>query len=119
MRRTKSRADTNDLIIGKRIRAARKSLGLSQKELGERTGVSFQQVQKYETGQNRVSFTQLVRFSEALDLGVHDLLPATRRAPVLDLDPATIRLVRSFAAIKDAEARRCIFQVIDAFLQRT
>ncbi len=119
MRRTKSRVDTNDLAIGQRIQAARKSLGLTQTDLARRVGVSYQQVQKYEAGQNRVSFTQLVRFSEALELGLTDLLPVTRRAPILDLDPATIRLVRSFAAITDADARRCIFKVIDAFLQRT
>lgn len=119
MRRTKTRADSNDLIIGQRIQAARKSLRMSQKELGQRSGVSFQQVHKYESGQNRVSFTQLVRFSEVLNVAVYDLLPPTRRAPLLETDPATIRLVRSFAAITDADARRCIFQVIDAFLRRT
>lgn len=88
-------------------------------ELARSVGVSYQQVQKYEAGHNRVSFTQLVRLSEALEVGVQDLLPPTHRGPLLETDPATIRLVRSFAAIKDADARRCIFQVIDAFLQRT
>lgn len=119
MRRTKSRVDTNDLAIGQRIQAARKSLGLSQTDLAQRVGVSYQQIQKYEAGQNRVSVTHLLHISAALDLALTDLLPAAARAPVLDLDSETIRLVRSFAAITDRDARRCIIKVIDAFLARS
>ena len=116
MRRTKTRADTNDLIIGQRVQAAGNSLRLSQRELGQCPGVSVQHVQTYESGQNRESFPQLVRCREILDGGVHDFLAPTGRAPLPEAGPATAWLVRSFAAIKDANARRCTVKVIDAVL---
>jgi transcriptional regulator with XRE-family HTH domain len=57
-----------DVVVGGNIRALRKAAGLSQTELGEAAGVKFQQVQKYETGFNRVSASRLIDFSRALDV---------------------------------------------------
>ena len=55
-----------ELIIGARMRTRRRQLGLSQSDLAERLGVSFQQVQKYERGANRISASMLVRTARAL-----------------------------------------------------
>jgi transcriptional regulator with XRE-family HTH domain len=55
-----------DAHIGQKIRARRNLLGLSQTELAEAAGISFQQIQKYEKGTNRVGASRLQQFSEAL-----------------------------------------------------
>lgn len=59
-----------DSAVGQRIRQRRKSLGLSQTELADRVGVKFQQVQKYETGVNRVAASRLWKISEALSVPI-------------------------------------------------
>lgn len=62
--------DPVDIAIGARMRLRRKSLGISQGALADRIGVSFQQVQKYERGANRVSGSTLVAVAAALDTTV-------------------------------------------------
>lgn len=62
--------DPVDIAIGARIRLRRKTLGVSQGVLAEQIGVSFQQVQKYERGANRVSGSTLVAISRALETTV-------------------------------------------------
>ena len=57
-----------DTHIGQKIRARRNVLGLSQTELADAAGITFQQVQKYEKGTNRVGASRLQQFSEALDV---------------------------------------------------
>ncbi|WP_212112943.1 helix-turn-helix domain-containing protein [Bartonella queenslandensis] len=60
----------NDISIGKRIRHKRISMGLSQKELGNHLGVSFQQIQKYEKGLNRVSAGRLQEIANRLQVPI-------------------------------------------------
>ncbi len=62
--------DPVDLHVGARIRQHRMLLGMSQERLGEVIGLTFQQVQKYERGKNRVSASMLQRISNALDVPV-------------------------------------------------
>jgi transcriptional regulator with XRE-family HTH domain len=59
-----------DVIVGKRIRLRRLQLSLSQTDLGQKLGVAFQQVQKYEKGTNRVSCSRLYEISKILDVPV-------------------------------------------------
>ncbi|MCH2251217.1 MAG: helix-turn-helix domain-containing protein [Cognatishimia sp.] len=59
-----------DVLVGKRIRARRHALSVSQSELGEAIGVKFQQIQKYETGANRVSASRLWAIAEHLGVDV-------------------------------------------------
>ncbi|WP_375639404.1 MULTISPECIES: helix-turn-helix domain-containing protein [unclassified Bartonella] len=59
-----------DILIGKRIRHRRISIGLSQKALGSHLGVSFQQIQKYEKGLNRVSVGYLLKIAQKLDIPI-------------------------------------------------
>jgi transcriptional regulator with XRE-family HTH domain len=76
-----------DEALGMLIAERRKLRGISQAELGATIGVSFQQVQKYERGSNRVSFSRLITLAHALDCRAVDL--------VGDLDdPASLRPVR-------------------------
>jgi transcriptional regulator with XRE-family HTH domain len=77
---TKSKAKSttsHDVEVGQRIRARRMAKGMSQTELGTMLGVTFQQVQKYEKGVNRVGAGRLVRVGEALDVPVSFFFGAT------------------------------------------
>jgi transcriptional regulator with XRE-family HTH domain len=64
-----------DAWLGRRLRERRDQLGLSQVKLAHRLGVSFQQVQKYENGRNRVAVSRLVAVAAALDAPVAWFLP--------------------------------------------
>ena len=63
-----------DVALGLRIRQRRKVLGVSQSALADRVGLTFQQIQKYERGSNRVSFSRLVEIARALDCRVIDVI---------------------------------------------
>ena len=69
--------DPIDLSVGRRIRLARKARGLSQQALAEAVGISFQQIQKYESGANRVSASMLAKIAATLDMPVADLFGAS------------------------------------------
>ncbi len=69
--------DPIDIAVGRRIRVRRKNLGISQNVLAEHLGVSFQQVQKYEKGANRVSASMLVRIAGRLETTVGWLVGET------------------------------------------
>ena len=62
--------DPIDIHVGQRVRARRKMLGLSQTQLGHELGVTFQQVQKYERGTNRIGSSRLFKMSTTLDVPV-------------------------------------------------
>lgn len=59
-----------DLHLGRRLRRRRRLLGLTQQQLGDRVGIRFQQVQKYECGANRISAARLWELAEALETSV-------------------------------------------------
>ncbi|MGF7157316.1 helix-turn-helix domain-containing protein [Bartonella heixiaziensis] len=65
---TTKNPDFNDIFIGKKIRFQRTMLGMSQKQLGSRLGVTFQQIQKYEKGLNRVSAERLKEIADLLNV---------------------------------------------------
>ena len=66
--------DPMDIALGAAVRIRRRSLGISQEGLAEQCGVSFQQIQKYENGANRISFSRLVQIARALRCRVVDLM---------------------------------------------
>jgi len=66
----KTYTDTIDILVGKKIRQHRCMVGMSQKEIAQIIGITFQQVQKYEKGQNRISAARLWRLSRALNIPV-------------------------------------------------
>ncbi|MDP3854826.1 helix-turn-helix domain-containing protein [Phenylobacterium sp.] len=63
--------DDIDLHLAKRVFHRRRELNLTQRQLGQLCGVTFQQVQKYECGANRISASMIWRLAEALDVPVH------------------------------------------------
>ena len=70
---TSSTASEADVLIGKTIRARREKLGMTQATLASHIGVTFQQVQKYERGANRVSAAAMLKVAHALQCSVADL----------------------------------------------
>jgi transcriptional regulator with XRE-family HTH domain len=66
--------DPMDLALGAAVRIRRRTIGMSQEALAEQCGVSFQQIQKYENGANRISFSRLVQIARALRCRVVDLM---------------------------------------------
>ncbi len=70
LKRTKKRAKPIDSEIGMLIKRRRKSLGLSQNDVAEKIGISFQQLQKYETGFNRISASTLIDLSSVLSCDI-------------------------------------------------
>ena len=69
--KTKGIADDVDKYVGNRLRIRRSHLGYSQEKLAECVGVTFQQVQKYERGSNRISASRLLSFSRFLDVPIN------------------------------------------------
>jgi transcriptional regulator with XRE-family HTH domain len=97
-----------DAQIGQRIRARRIALGMSQTALAEAIGVTFQQVQKYEKGANRVASGRLQALASALNLSISDLLGTAESegsAPMPNLSRADHQLLAAFHKLpKDARA---------------
>jgi transcriptional regulator with XRE-family HTH domain len=60
-----------DLHVGQRVRQRRWLLGMTQEQLAEKVGIKFQQIQKYETGANRISSSRLWDISEVMDVPVN------------------------------------------------
>jgi Predicted transcriptional regulators len=85
--------DPIDIEVGQRVRAFRLAKKLSQKGLADACGISFQQVQKYERGANRVSASMMCRIGEALGIDPADLLPPTARK--LTADPIDLTALQS------------------------
>jgi transcriptional regulator with XRE-family HTH domain len=63
-----------DVALGAAVRIRRRTIGISQEALADQCGVSFQQIQKYENGANRISFSRLVQIARALQCRVVDLM---------------------------------------------
>jgi len=101
-----------DAHVGKRIRHRRWMVGMTQQQLADRVGIKFQQIQKYETGMNRVSASRLWDVAEALGVaisfffeGLNDLREASGGGDIL-ADREALELVRSYYAIPEAQRRR-------------
>lgn len=113
--------DSIDLLTGTRIRIRRVQLGLSQKFVATALGVSFQQLQKYETGANRVSASTLTRVAAALETSVAALVGEDGSQPVLpvvaaDLStPGATELLEAYADIDDVEVRRALVVTAQVF----
>ena len=107
-----------DIHVGKRIRHRRWMNGTTQQQLAEAVGIKFQQIQKYETGMNRVSASRLWDISEALQVPVSFFfegldgaeesatgVAATAQGDML-VDKEALELVRSYYAIPENQRRR-------------
>ncbi|HEY3949890.1 helix-turn-helix transcriptional regulator [Phenylobacterium sp.] len=108
-----------DAALGERIRRRRRELGLSQSALGGKLGITFQQVQKYENGTNRVSATMLVKLADALAMPVTDLLhEADPAAAAAAPDSQAAQLVAAFGRIRSPELRSAVLTLIAGLAAR-
>jgi transcriptional regulator with XRE-family HTH domain len=109
-----------DTHVGKRIRHRRWLVGMTQQQLAEKVGIKFQQIQKYETGMNRVSASRLWDIAEALSVPVAYFFEGVNGAEAeaqtsaaaqglpgdLLADKEALELVRSYYAIPENQRRR-------------
>ncbi|MGJ8604308.1 MAG: helix-turn-helix domain-containing protein [Marivita sp.] len=109
-----------DVHVGKRVRHRRWLVGMTQQQLAEKVGIKFQQIQKYETGANRVSASRLWDIADSLDVpvafffeGIEDAEQkaansASPNAIPADLlgDKEALDLIRSYYAIPENQRRR-------------
>jgi transcriptional regulator with XRE-family HTH domain len=121
--------DPVDVHVGKRVRMRRLMLDMSQGTLGEALNLTFQQVQKYEKGTNRVGASRLQQLSDILQVPVEFFFeggprpgksPATRGKPVPTAFVSDflatsdgLALTRAFTQIKDAKLRRSIVDLVE------
>ena len=108
-----------DVHVGKRVRHRRWLVGMTQQQLAERVSIKFQQIQKYETGMNRVSASRLWDIAAALSVpvsfffeGLSEATQADEQVEASDVpldilkDKEALELVRSYYAIPETQRRR-------------
>jgi transcriptional regulator with XRE-family HTH domain len=113
-----------DVVVGHNIRIHRLDRGLSQTDLGKHLGVTFQQVQKYENGVNRVGSGNLFKIAGALGVPITTFYEGVEDAdgesgggsPVALLaEPYALRLLQAFSSIDDSELRKSFVEVAERF----
>lgn len=118
------RSDHRDAEVGRRVRTQRLTKSMSQSELGTKIGVTFQQVQKYENGANRIGAGRLSRIAEVLEVPVTYFFPDDgaaassswdqQESPFALLSTAgAIQLVRAYARIQDGAARHSLVEIAE------
>lgn len=132
-RKTKGTPDSVDIHVGKQIRTQRSLLGMSQQKLAESIGLTFQQVQKYERGTNRVSAGRLYQFSKLLNVpisyffdqygeakssyGFSDNEQAAFGEEDLMQKKETLELVRVYYSVQDEQKRKSILKFIKSMAE--
>ena len=124
------RPNPTDVYVGSRIRMRRKMMGLSQEKLGERLGITFQQIQKYEKGTNRVGASRLQAMSDALEVPVSFFFPESSPSPpsgvreesatfMMDFMSTSegLDLTRAFIRIRSPKVRRKIVELVRALAE--
>lgn len=115
-----------DISVGSRVRLRRNMMGLSQEKLGESLGVTFQQIQKYEKGANRISASKMQKISEILETPVAFFFEDTGNSVseglsepessdyVIDFLSSAdgLQLNKAFAKIKDQNVRKRIVDLV-------
>jgi transcriptional regulator with XRE-family HTH domain len=117
--------ETVDQEVGRRIRAQRVAKGMSQGRLGEAIGVTFQQVQKYEKGFNRVGSSRLQKIADHLGVQIGAFYKSMDRARPTDGDGAfdyalvqstgAIRLLRGYAVL-ESSVQHAVVELVEAIV---
>ena len=124
-----------DKHVGARVRMRRLMTGLSQSKLGEALGVTFQQVQKYEKGSNRIGASRLQQLAGVLDVApayFFEGAPSGQEAMVGFAEPESnayvvdflsttegLQLTRAFIAIKDPKVRKSVVELVDTLARQS
>ena len=110
-----------DSYVGSRVRVRRKMLGMSQEQLGEKLGITFQQVQKYEKGTNRIGASRLFDVSQLLQVPISFFFPdpATSSAvPGMSEDKSRDFVMDSLSTAEGVELNRLFSQISEPRLRR-
>jgi transcriptional regulator with XRE-family HTH domain len=126
----KNGAHPTDKYVGSRVRMRRLMLGRSQSQLGEALGLTFQQVQKYEKGTNRISASRLQQISETFQVPIKFFFEGAPHVPGQDdaqtgasspqfvsdylATPDGLKLTKAFMQIPNAKLRRSIVNLVEA-----
>lgn len=128
----KDKPDPVDMHVGSRVRLRRTLLGMSQEKLGETVNLTFQQIQKYERGANRIGASRMYQLSQVLDVPVQFFYDGLENGissvsgfsesekPTFGEDSShltrreTLELVRAYYRIADTETRKRVFEMVKA-----
>lgn len=124
-----------DIAVGSRVRMRRVMLGMTQEQLGDKLGITFQQVQKYEKGMNRIGASRLQQIAQILDVPVSFFFEQTTSVPMpgalrggasglseesgsgyYDADAPSgdgLALAKAFSRIKDPRVRRRVIDLVE------
>jgi len=118
------RIEPVDVLVGQRVRAYRLARRMSQTALAEKVGVTFQQVQKYEKGTNRIGSSRLKKISNVLGVGIASLFAeedggdrAGEFGEILS-HPDAARLLGAFSSITEAKLRAALVTLAEGIGQR-
>jgi transcriptional regulator with XRE-family HTH domain len=117
--------DPVDRLVGRNIRIFRLQKGLSQTELADALGLTFQQVQKYEKGTNRVGSGRLLKIASVLGLevtalfkGSDDVAQLNQQSVFDDLAaPQPVRLIQAFSKITNPSVRRSLVELVEGIVK--
>ncbi len=110
-----------DVHVGSRVRLRRTLRGMTQTDLGDAIGLTFQQVQKYERGMNRIGASRLYKLSHVLDVPINYFFEGMPSKVAVgsvqhEFDPfarrETLSLVRAYYQIEDADVRKRVYELI-------
>jgi transcriptional regulator with XRE-family HTH domain len=114
-----------DVMVGTRIRMLRVNRGMSQTMLAERIGVTFQQVQKYERGANRIGASRLSQIASVLGVSVGELFESGAGSPGLNspvrllAEPGALRVLKAYARTTCPRVRLRIAKLVESIASRT
>ena len=118
---TKKRPDPLDIEVGQRVRTFRLHKGLSQEKLGDQLGLTFQQVQKYEKGTNRIGAGRLQRIADILGIPVADFFTSYKKGGVAPAEffklldtAAALRLLRAYSRIREPKLQQAIMRLVES-----
>ena len=128
---TGKRPNPTDVYVGSRVRLRRKMLGLSQEKLGDKLGITFQQIQKYEKGTNRVGASRLQAMANALEVPISYFFPDSTAgaeaagmqeegaAFMMDMMSSAegLDLSRAFVRIRSSKVRRKVVELVRALAE--
>jgi transcriptional regulator with XRE-family HTH domain len=122
---SKRNPDARDIEVGKRVRTFRLRKGLSQGKLGDALGLTFQQVQKYEKGINRIGAGRLQRIAEILNVPLTDFFNVgkgvgSNSTEVFELlhTASSLRLLRAYSRIRNPRLRRAVYTLVERIAAR-
>jgi transcriptional regulator with XRE-family HTH domain len=118
--------DPLDVEVGRRVRALRLEKGMSQEKLGNQLALTFQQIQKYENGTNRIGSGRLQRIAQILGVSVSALYPDPVRAGRTSQEVAelidtgsTLRLLRAYSRMRSPSLQRALTTLVEEIAEQS